>query len=152
VVEAIRRQLPPGGDPHTLVFSGPGRGNGVPAGTRTLLSRHNFRRLYRGAVGRAGADLAHLQLHGPHDLRHTFSTWLEDAGIPTRVIDELMGHQRSQRRELDGASRVGTRYRHTTPQMAGRVVDAIDARLTTALQVAERLTQGSSQRTEERIF
>jgi integrase len=120
VVEAIRRQLPPGGDPHTLVFSGPGRGNGVPAGTRTLLSRHNFRRLYRGAVSRAGADLAHLKLHGPHDLRHTFSTWLEDAGILTRVIDELMGHQRSHRRELDGGSRIGTRYRHTTPQMAGR--------------------------------
>jgi hypothetical protein len=27
---------------------------------------------------------------GPHDLRHTFATWLEDAGIPSRVIDELM--------------------------------------------------------------
>ncbi len=152
VVEAIRRQLPPGGDPDTLVFAGPGRGNGVPAGTRTVLSRHNFRRLYRGAVGRAGADLAHLQLHGPHDLRHTFSTWLEDAGIPTRVIDELMGHQRSHRRELDGGSRIGTRYRHTTPQMAGRVIHAIEARLTTALQIAERLTQDSSERTEQRIF
>src|SRR6266511_1993784 len=33
-----------------------------------------------------------LDLHGPHDLRHTFATWLEDAGIPSRVIDEVMGH------------------------------------------------------------
>jgi integrase len=152
VVEAIRRQLPPGSDPNALVFAGPGRGNGVPAGTRTLLSRHNFRRLYRGAVGRAGADLAHLQLHGPHDLRHTFSTWLEDAGVPARVIDELMGHQRSHRGELDGGSRIGTRYRHTTPQMAGRVIHAIEARLTTALQIAEELTQGGSEQAGQRIF
>jgi integrase len=34
-----------------------------------------------------------LDLHGPHDLRHTYATWLEDAGIPGRVIDELMGHE-----------------------------------------------------------
>jgi integrase len=45
--------------------------------------------MYQTAVKRA--DLGHLQLRGPHDLRHTFSTWLEDAGIPARVIDELMG-------------------------------------------------------------
>jgi hypothetical protein len=41
------------------------------------------------------------------DLRHTFSTWLEDAGIPARVIDELMGHERSRRGELEGGSRIG---------------------------------------------
>jgi Phage integrase family len=38
-----------------------------------------------------------LDLHGAHDLRHTFSTWLEDAGIPARVIDELMGHEATSR-------------------------------------------------------
>ncbi len=112
VVDAIRRQLPPGINPSALVFTGPGGGNGVPTGTRTTLSRHGFRRLYQSAVHRAQADLAHLQLRGPHDLRHSFSTWLEDAGIPARVIDELMGHQRSRRGELDGGSRIGTRYRH----------------------------------------
>jgi integrase len=36
--------------------------------------------------------LGQLRLRGPHDLRHTFATWLEDAGIPARVIDELIGH------------------------------------------------------------
>jgi hypothetical protein len=36
--------------------------------------------------------LGQLRLRGPHDLRHTFATCLEDAGIPARVIDELMGH------------------------------------------------------------
>jgi integrase len=29
----------------------------------------------------------------PRDLRHTFATWLEDGGVPARVIDELMGHR-----------------------------------------------------------
>jgi Phage integrase family len=55
--------------------------------------------------------LADLELHGPHDLRHTFATWLEDAGIPSRVIDELMGHASGQRRD---GSAIGPRYRHTT--------------------------------------
>jgi Phage integrase family len=49
------------------------------------------------AAHHARGDLAHLQLRGPHDLRHSFSTWLEDEGIPARVIDELIGHQRSRR-------------------------------------------------------
>jgi len=34
----------------------------------------------RGRGRRRGPG--HLDLHGPHDLRHTFATWLEDAGIP----------------------------------------------------------------------
>jgi integrase len=143
VVEAIGRQLPPGGGPDILVFTGPGRGNGVAAGTRTLLSRHNFRRLYRGAVGRAGGDLAHLQLHGPHDLRHTFSTWLEDAGIPTRVIDELMGHAGGRRGVGEGESRIGVRYRHTTPEMAVRVVEALQVRLAVVLRTAEEAIENN---------
>src|SRR5215216_1392758 len=65
VVEAVRRQLPPDSDPDALVFTGPGGGNGVPAGTRTLLSRYNLRRVYRAAVARAGPDLSGLDPHGP---------------------------------------------------------------------------------------
>jgi hypothetical protein len=30
-----------------------------------------------------------------------FATWLEDAGIPARVIDELMAHQGGRRGEHD---------------------------------------------------
>jgi integrase len=150
VIEAIRRQLPASAEPDALVFTGPGGGNGMPAGTRTTLSRHGVRRLYQSAAHRSGTDLAHLQLRGPHDLRHTFSTWLEDAGIPARVIDELMGHQRSRHRELDGGSRIGARYRHTTPEMAIRVVDAIQERLTIALRVAQD-TQAERQGTR-RVF
>jgi hypothetical protein len=43
VVESIRWQLPPGSEPDLLVFTGPGGGNGVPMGSRTMLSRYNFR-------------------------------------------------------------------------------------------------------------
>jgi integrase len=178
VVEAIRRQLPPGSDPEDLVFTGPGGGGlGVPRGTRTVLSRHNLHRTYHSALAKLADPAAPLrptarrillllrdggpqrldqlaaqltaagrrpirpatiaaalgelraaglavvdghhrgeltgrwaalpvardplleavELHGAHDLRHTFATWLEDAGIPARVIDELMGHQASSR-------------------------------------------------------
>jgi hypothetical protein len=34
----------------------------------------------------------------------------------------------------------GAHYRHTTPEMAARVVQALDTRLTLALRVAEELT------------
>jgi integrase len=151
VVEAIRRQLPPQPDPDALVFTGPGGGNGVPLGIRTTLSRHGFRRLYQSATHRARTDLAHPQLRGPHDLRHSFSTWLEDEGIPARVIDELMGHQRSRRGELEGGSRVGARYGHTTPEMAARVVQALDTRLRLALYVAEATTRAEVHRSD-RVF
>jgi hypothetical protein len=236
VVEAIRRQLPPGSDPDTLVFTGPGGGPGhpggpgVPRGTRTVLSRSNFRRTYHGALAKladpagqlrptarrtlralhdggpqrvdqlaarlaangrrpvrpatvtvalqelhsAGlASIDHgdqdgpggcwsvlpaarhplldaVELHGAHDFRHTFSTWLEDAGIPARVIDELMGHGRSRRGEQDGGSRIGLHYRHTTPEMAARAVAAIESRLAIMLRVAteaiEQTRDGSALR------
>jgi hypothetical protein len=215
VADAIARQLPNGCPPPTLVFAGPGGGNGVPAGTRTALSRDNLHRAYRAAVARvtdptatlaytpkrvlqalqdagpgqtsdqlrsrlsgrrptlgivhdalwqletAGlatrADAAnsqpprwsptdpphdhtldHLNLRGPHDLRHTFSTWLEDAGIPARVIDELMGHAGGVRGGREGSA-IGLRYRHTTPEMEVRVVAAIEQRLTVSLAVAAQV-------------
>ena len=71
----------------------------------------NYRRAYRLAVSRAGLD--GLDLHGRHDLRHTPSTWPEDAGIPVRVIDELMGHRaaRAGGGEARGSA-IGAVYRH----------------------------------------
>jgi integrase len=209
VAEAIARQLPTGSPPDALVFTGPGGGSGVPAGTRTALSRDNLRRAYHAALmrvadpaarlgytprrvlralrdagpgqtpetlraripgvtpttrtvrdalreleaaglaaqGPAGdgagprwsacpqsqdETLGNLKLRGPHDLRHTFSTWLEDAGIPARVIDELMGHAGGRRGAADGST-IGIRYRHTTPEMETRVVAAVEQRLSVAL-------------------
>jgi Phage integrase family len=78
--------------------------------------------------------LDHLNLHGPHDLRHTFATWLEEAAIPVRVIDELMGHAGGRRQ--DQGSRIGRIYRETTPEMLARVVAPIEQRLAVVLAVA----------------
>jgi hypothetical protein len=76
--------------------------------------------------------LDELELHGPHDFRHTYATCLEDAGIPSRVIDELMGHG-GRRDGPERSSVIGRRYRWTTPEMAARVVAAIEARLAIVL-------------------
>jgi integrase len=93
------------------------------------------------AVGVGAGPLQHLRLSGPHDLRHTFATWLEDAGIPARVIDELMGHAGG--RQTERGSRVGRVYRHTTAEMRTRVVAAIEERLAITLEVAQTRREGS---------
>jgi hypothetical protein len=49
---------------------------------------------------------------------------LEDAGIPARVIDELMEHaggQRGKGAPSHDGSLIGTRYRWTTPEMEARM-------------------------------
>jgi hypothetical protein len=52
-----------------------------------------------------------------------------------------MGHERSRRGELEGGSRIGARYRHTTPEMAVRVAAAIQERLVVVVQVAEPIVE-----------
>jgi integrase len=234
VVEAIRRQLPPGSDPSALVFTGPGGGPGrsgeagVPKGARTVLSRHNFHRTYQAALAkladptgelrptaarvlktlRAGgpqttdqlttalanhgrairpatiqvalgelvaaelvADgdgngqqhwaalptvrnplLETVDLHGAHDFRHTFATWLEDAGIPARVIDEVMGHEATSRTGQQRGSAMGAHYRHTTPEMAARIATAIEQRLTVVLKAAEQVLESHPYHSTQRVF
>jgi integrase len=93
-----------------------------------------------------------VDLHGAHDFRHTFSTWLEDAGIPARVIDELMGHEASGRGGQQRGSAMGAHYRHTTPEMAARAVEAIQQRLTVVLGVAEQAVESHANRSTLRVF
>jgi integrase len=132
VVEAVRRRLQ-GCPPDGLVFCGPGGSHGFRRGDRSPMSVRNYRRAYRLAVSRAGLD--GLDLHGPHDLRHTFATWLEDAGVPVRVIDELMGHRAARSGGGDGrGSAIGAAYRHLTPEMQARVLAAVDECLAVALK------------------
>lgn len=227
VVAAIRRQLPPGTDLDDLVFTGPG-GGVVARGTRTVLSRHNFRRTYHSAIAKladpatllrptaarvlkalradgpqtadelaaalaqrgravrpatvdtalgelaelalAAADgpgqhrrwspldppgdplLDAVDLRGAHDFRHTFATWLEDAGIPARVIDELMGHEASTRGAQHLGSTMGTHYRHTTPEMATRVTTAIQIRLAVVVSTAEQLVEARPTMVPREVF
>jgi len=65
--------------------------------------------------------------------RRGFST----AAFRGRVIDELMGHQASGRGGRHLGSAIGAHYRHTTPEMAARVVTAVEQRLVVALATAE---------------
>jgi hypothetical protein len=88
-----------------------------------------------------------VDLHGAHDFPHTFATWLEDAGIPARVIDELMGHEASGRTRQQRGSAMGAHYRHTTPEMASRVATAVQERLTIVLRVAEQTLETRPNRT-----
>ena len=44
------------------------------------------------------------------------------------MIDELMGHEASTRGAQHLGSIMGAHYRHTTPEMATRVVMAIETR------------------------
>jgi hypothetical protein len=50
---------------------------------------------------------------------------LEDEGITARVIDEVMGHEASTRGAQHRGSAMVEPYRYTTPEMAARVVTAI---------------------------
>jgi hypothetical protein len=93
-----------------------------------------------------------VDLHGAHDFRHTFATWLEDAGIPARVIDEVMGHEATSRAGQQRGSAMGAHYRHTTPEMAARVVDAIQQRLTVVLGVAELAVERHPDWSTLRVF
>jgi integrase len=129
VVKAVAAKLD-GCPPDGRVFCGPGGSNRVRRGERSRLSTGNYRRVYRQAAELAA--LRGLDLHGPHDLRATYATLLEVGGIPARVIDELMGHRSGGRGQVDAAT-VGAHYRHTTPEMLGRVVEVVEAYLRTAL-------------------
>jgi integrase len=131
VAEVLASYLP--GSRGSLLF---------PEATRYVL-RHGYLRAVRQA-SRHGY-LVGLDLRGPHDLRHTFATWLEDDGIPTRVIDELMGHAATRRPSWtsERGSPMGAVYRHTTAEMETRVVHALDARLVLVRDVLDGLDDGT---------
>jgi integrase len=93
-----------------------------------------------------------VDLRGAHDFRHTCATWLEDAGIPARVIDELMGHEASTRGAQHLDSTMGAHYRHTTPEMATRVVTAIQDRLAGVVSVAEQVVEAQPTRLPRNVF
>jgi hypothetical protein len=77
---------------------------------------------------------------------------LEDAGIPARVIDEVRGHEASSRAGQQWGSAMGSHYRHTTPEMAARVIDAVQERLAIVLQVAEESLDHNPKRSALRVF
>jgi hypothetical protein len=56
-----------------------------------------------------------------------------------RVIDELMGH--STTRRPGGGAAIGRVYRETTPEMAARVLAALERRLDLVLEIAQGVRQ-----------
>jgi integrase len=93
-----------------------------------------------------------VDLRGAHDFRHTFATWLEGAGIPARVIDEVTGHEASDRAGQQRGSAMDAHYRHTTPEMAGRIATAIQQRLRVVLEVAEQALETHQNCSTGRMF
>src|SRR5919198_1558829 len=80
VAMAIRRQLPPGTNPADLVFTGPG-GGVMARGTRTVLSRHNFRRTYHSAL----AKLADPPPSTPPWVNSRRPAWSPRAALATKA-------------------------------------------------------------------
>jgi hypothetical protein len=76
----------------------------------------------------------------------------EDAGIPARVIDELMGHEASTRGAQHLGSTMGAHYRHTTPEMATRVIMAIQDRLAVVVSVAQQVAEAQPTRGPRDVF
>jgi hypothetical protein len=68
------------------------------------------------------------------------------------VIDELMGHEASTRGAQHLGSTMGTHYRHTTPEMATRVVAAIQARLTIVVHTAEKALEAHPTVVSRHVF
>ena len=70
------------------------------------------RRVFVPARDRAGLDDPQPTIH---DLRHTFGSWLAEAGVPPNQIQALMGH---------GSLRATERYLHATDDRFRRMVAA----------------------------
>jgi hypothetical protein len=97
------------------------------------------------AGGRGPAGRARLSAH-------LCDLALEDAGIPARVIDEVMGHEATSRVGQQRGSAMGALYRHTTPEMAARIAVAIEDRLRVVLGVAEQALEARPKRSTQRVF
>lgn len=78
---------------------------------------------WRATVRRAGVEPIR-----PHDLRHTFSTWLTMAAVHEQVRDEIMGH---------ASSDMGRRYSHVPRQSLLDAVDKLPRLLTVSVKSVE---------------
>ncbi len=97
--------------PQDLVFTAPAGG---------VLRRSNWDNVFRAAVDATNLgtedepiEVEHVTLH---DLRHTYCSWLAQAGVPLLEIGRLAGHV---------SPTTTQRYAHLAPQDASRVLAAL---------------------------
>lgn len=83
---------------------------GGPVDGRTALTTH-----YKRLLASAGLDPRRFRFH---DLRHTFATLSLEAGTPTRVVSDVLGHSNTKITE--------NLYQHVTPNMTATAVLALD--------------------------
>jgi integrase len=87
---------------------------GLPYAEKKVRGGGQIKTAWKATCRRAGIkDLR------PHDLRHTFSTWLTMAGVINRIRDELMGH---------AATEIGSRYAHVPRAEATEAVNRLPIR------------------------
>lgn len=78
-----------------------------------------------------------------HDLRSTFATVVENAGIPRPTVELLMGHR--------GGGTVTDRYVLVNEETRRRAVEAVEAFLVKALEAEEQARPEVAARREERL-
>jgi integrase len=70
----------------------------------------------------------------PHGLRHTHKTLMLELGVPSKLMDERLGH-------ADGS--VQARYSHVTPEMRRRLLDGLTQLWAAALERRRTMNGGS---------
>lgn len=95
-----------------MVFSGKGRWSDV---RRPVLRQTFDRHIFDPAVAEAGLP-ADLRIH---DLRHTYASWLVQAGVPLSDVQYLLGHSTITTSE---------RYGHFAPDVGDRARTVLDSR------------------------
>jgi hypothetical protein len=100
----------------------------------------------RGRNATVRADACWLSLAPgltPHGLRHTHKTVMEELAIPSKLMDERMGHE-------DGS--VQARYSHITAVMRRQLLDGLTGLWLAALDARRALSPGSPVATLDRLL
>ena len=93
-----------------------------PSAVGTPLDASNVHHQFKKLLARAGLP----STHRPHDLRHSTATYLLAAGVPARVVMELLGHSQ--------ITLTLNTYSHVLPTMLDDAAARLEAVFPTATQ------------------
>ena len=124
-------------------------------------TRHQNRAVSNGLQRCIIRQVANAILRKPARVENPDKDEVADPWTPACPAARILGHPTprqecslplaSLRGGLRGSA-IGTHYRHTTPEMAARVVDATHQRLTIVLGVAELAVERHPNRSTLRVF